>query len=225
MIVCYTAIFGGSDSLKSAPPADRCVCYTDDPNLERAGWEIVRQPAPKPRQAARVLKMTPHLLFPEAAASVWVDGSIEIVDWSRLAADTAAAEIACLRHPDRSTCYDEGRMVIRLERANPSKVDEAMALYRAAGFAPTQLSTTGLFFRRHTPRVAAFNDLWREHLDRFGTNDQVHVDYCAWRAGAVVTYLAGHYRDNPYARYDREDHHRRRRPQFDPGDRCEHYLA
>ena len=230
MIVVYTAIFGGSDSLKRSPDgADRCVCYTDDEALTGNGWEIVQHKLADPsrgRSAARCLKVTPDWLFPDAAASVWVDGSIEIRDLPRLIHDAAHARIACLPHPDRSCCYDEGREVIRLERAHPSKVGEALALYQREGFAPTRLSTTGLLYRRHAPRVAAFNAMWRDHLDRFGINDQVHVDYCAWKCGIEITDLRGHYRDNPYAVYDRADHHKRRKPQFNVGNRCEdHYLA
>lgn len=230
MIVVYTAIFGGSDSLKRAPAgADRCVCFTDDASLSGNGWEIMRHELPDPsrsRSAARLLKMSPHALFPEAAGSVWVDGSIEITDLPALLQDAAHAFIACLPHPDRASCYDEGREVIRLERAHPSKVGEALDFYRRNGFAPTRLSTTGLFFRRHVGRVVRFNTMWRAHLDRFGTNDQVHVDFAAWKCGIEITYLRGHYRDNPYAVYDRADHHKRRKPQFNPGNRCEeHYLA
>lgn len=230
LIVVYTAIFGGSDSLKSAPPeADRAVCFTDDESCDppvQKGWEIVVAPRPdKPRRAARILKMRPHELFPDARASIWSDGSVEIRDLRRLLADVGDADIACLAHPDRSSCYDEGKTVVRLKIAHQRKVAMALELYRRDGFAPSALSTTGLFYRRHSPRVAAFNELWREHLDRFGTNDQVHVDYCAWKAGATIAYLAGHYRENPYAVYDRADHHRRRRPQFLPDREEQHYLA
>lgn len=226
MIVAYTAIFGGSDSLKQAPPADRAICFTDVPPVDYRGWEIVRQNASGgARVAARLLKMTPHKLFPDAIASVWVDGSIEIRNWQMLMWDSAVHDIACFAHPDRSNCYDEGRMCIRLERANPSSVADALELYTSERFNPTALSTTGLLYRKHTHGVQSFNDLWREHLDKYGINDQVHIDYCAWKTGVTISHLQGHYRDNPYAFYDRVDHHSRRKPQFNPGDRCEHYLA
>lgn len=226
MIVAYTAIFGESDSLKQAPPADRAICFTDVPPAHYLGWEIVRhEHAGRPRVAARILKMTPHLLFPDAVGSVWVDGSIKITNWQLLMWDAQPHEIACLAHPDRSSCYDEGRTVIRLERANPSSVGDALELYRAEHFEPETLSTTGLLYRKHTHRVQSFNEMWRQHLDRYGINDQVHIDYCAWKTGVPIGYLQGHYRDNPYAAYDRADHHARRKPQFNPGDRCEHYLA
>lgn len=227
MIVVFTAIFGGSDTLKPAPlGADRCVCLSDDLAISGPGWEVCCRPAEKrPRRAARVAKMTPHELFPAADASIWVDGSIVIRDLPAILNDAGDADIACFVHPDRSSCYDEGYTVVRLQIAHPKKVNLALDLYRREGFAPTALSTTGLFYRRHSPRMRHFNELWREHLDRYGTNDQVHVDYCAWKTGVRIAYLTGHYRDNPYATYDRLDHHRRRKPQFLRDEDCAHYLA
>lgn len=226
MIVVYTAIFDQSDSLKQAPPADRCVCYTNDDLPTNKGWEIFQHPIMgQARKTARVLKVTPEKLFPEATASVWVDGSIQINDWSLLLTDVREAQIASFAHPDRSTCYDEGTTVIRLKLAHPSKVLSALDAYRRDGFAHTELSTTGLFYRRHTDEVARFNRLWRKHLNSYGTNDQVHVDYCAWKTGIQIHHLRGHYRDNPYAKYDQLDHHRRRKPQFLLEAECEDYMA
>lgn len=227
MVVLFTALFGGSDRLKAAPAGpDRCVCFTDDPKLAGSGWEFVRHPREKrPRRAARRVKLVPHEHFPQATASVWCDASIEIRDWPALMADANGADIACLPHPDRANCYDEGRTVIRLRIAHPYKVTKALEQYRADGFAPDALSTTGIFYRRHGARMVAFNELWRAQLALYGTNDQVHVDYCAWKSGLGVKHLRGHYRDNPYAVYDRVDHHARRRPQFLPDEECTDYLA
>lgn len=229
MIVVYSAIFGGSDRLKRAPKGPHCVCFTDDPNLVGDRWEVVLRPATdRPRRAARVIKMTPQDLFPDADASVWVDGSIEFKDWPRFMQDCADAEIACFDHPDRSNCYDEGEAVIRLKIAHDIGKDQvraALAKYRAEGFAPKTLSTTGLFYRKHTERVAAFNAMWRDDLNNYGTNDQVHVDYCAWKTGVPIRHLQGHYRDNPYATYDKTDHHKRRKPQFLLEKDCQNYLA
>lgn len=227
MIVVYTAIFAGSDSLKSAPAADRCVCYTDG-DCAGGGWEIVRVPRPvKPRAAARTIKMTPHELFPEASAWLWIDGSIAIRDYRALLAAIGDADIACMPHPDRKTCYDEGETVIRLKIAadkGKAQVRAALAKYRSDGFSPTALSTTGLFWRRNTPQVVAFNRLWHAELNAYGTNDQVHVDYCAWKAGIVIMHLPGQYRQNAFATYDKADHHRRRQPQFLLEAECEAYL-
>jgi hypothetical protein len=226
VIVLYTAIFGNSDSLKRAPKGpDRCVCFTDDGALAAPGWEIIaRQTELRARRAARLLKMRPHELFPEADATIWVDGSIEITDFTGLMNAIGRSEVACFAHPDRSTCYDEGRKVVQLQIAHRAKVEAALEIYRRDRFAPTRLSTTGLLYRRNTLGVAAFNRLWRDHLDRFGTNDQVHIDYCAWKCGVPITYLPGHYRDNQFAHYDKDDHHRRRKPQFRLEADCEHYL-
>lgn len=211
MIVVYTAIFGASDTLKQAPlGADRCVCFTDG-HIEDRGWKIIRKAEQvNPRKAARLLKTTPDLLFPKASLSVWVDGSIEIHDLPAIIEDSGEADLACFAHPDRSDCYAEGKVVIGLDRADPTKINAALNIYRGAGFAPTSLSTTGLFVRRHSSKVSAFNRLWRDCQAMYGTNDQIHVDYCAWKTGLSVKRLRGHYRENPYATYDRIDHHARR---------------
>ena len=229
MIVLYSAIFGGSDSLKRAPPADSCVCFTDDPKFAGPGWRVLsREKQDRPRHAARKLKMSPHLIFPDADAWLWVDGSIEIRNWPLLLRDIGDADIACLPHPDRSTCYAEGETVIRLKIAadrGKDQIRDALAKYRADGFDPKSLSTTGLFYRRNTPAVVAFNELWHGELNAYGTNDQVHVDWCAWKAGVAIKHLRGHYRDNPYAVYDGVDHRRRRQPQFLLEKDCQEYLA
>lgn len=214
-MIVYTAIFGASDSLKRPPAGAQCVCFTDSADLGGQGWEIVKWARePHARRTARLLKMTPDALFPEAADSIWVDGSIEIRDLPALLADIGDAEIACFPHHDRASCYAEAKDVVRLRIAGRGKLLAATERYRREGFAPERLSTTGLFYRRHTPNVRAFNRLWREHLVEYGTNDQVHVDYCAWRCGVPITYLRGSYLDNPYAHYDQADHHHRRRPRF-----------
>jgi alkaline ceramidase TOD1/glycosyltransferase MUCI70-like protein len=213
--VLYTALFGGSDRLKPAPDGPgRCVCFTDDPTLSGPGWTMTRWTVASPRRAARALKTDAHRLFPAADLIVWADASMTITDWPRLLRDVGDAELACLPHPDRSTCYDEGQTVVRLALAAPTAIARALAGYRAAGFAPTRLSTTGLLVRRQTAAVAAFNDLWQAELDRYGTTrDQVHVDYCAWIVGIPVTYLTGQYRQNPYMVYDQQDHQHRRQPE------------
>jgi hypothetical protein len=214
--VLYTAIFGQSDALKPAPAGpDRCVCVTDDPTLTGLGWEIDRRPASTfPRWDARAVKLTPHRLFPDATIVVWADGSMQIRDWPRLLADLGDAEVAALPHPDRTSIYDEGETVIRLRIGDRGAVSRALASFRRDGFETARLSTTGLLVRRMTTRVREMNVFWLAHLTEYGINDQVHFDYCAWKAGVSRAWLAGHYRANPYMTYDRADHHRRRQPPF-----------
>lgn len=238
MIVAYSAIFGDSDSIKPAPPADRCVLFTDRVVTEAHGWTVVDYRDTgfrtedkdgnkiRPRVMARTLKLSPMDLFPTADASVWVDGSIAITDWPRLVSECATWEAASFRHPDRDTCYAEAATVIRLQIAHPTKINAAVEYYKAAGFDPSTLSTTGLFYREHNRRVREFCAHWKEHLRRYGTNDQVHVDFCAWLATINIFHLTGHYRDNPYAVYDGTDHRRRRKPQFKLEAECpDDYLA
>ncbi len=228
MNVLYTAIFGNSDTIKKAPAGpDRCVCFTDDPRLRKDGWEIVvRTKTDFPRWQARDHKTTPEQLFPDASFVVWADGSMTVKDWPRLLRDVGEADVAVLPHPDRTNVYDEGETVIRLRIGHRDAVRRALDSFREDGFAPTRLSTTGLLVRRMTPAVAEMDRLWHWHLEQYGINDQVHFDYCAWKAGVSITDLKGHYRANPYMVYDQRDHHHHRKPPFLlECDRASHDLA
>lgn len=219
MIVLYSALFGGSDTLKPAPAGpDRCVMFTDNAALAGHGWEFIVEPRSAfTRWQARQKKTTSHLLFPDAEIVVWADASMTIMDWPRLIRDfTPGGDVACLPHPFRNNCYDEGAKCIELKIGGVRNITKALDGMRADGFAPTVLSTTGLFLRRNTDAVRRMNEFWYDHLERFGINDQVHLDYCAWKAGASRVWLAGNYLDNPYMVYDRLDHRKHRKPQYLP---------
>lgn len=235
MIVLYTALLGASDSLKRAPEEpDRCVCFTDDivdVNLRPAqtfepgmsirfagrGWEF-RPWNITPdggRRDARRLRCGSTTLFPKSGLTVWTDASFEVIDFDRLIADFRKLNVdaAALPHHDRTTCYDEGREIIRLGQASEDAIRRQLLEYERDGFVPSMrmtVTTPGMFVRRNTPRVEAFNRLWFEHIERFGDNDLVSIDYCAWKVGLKIGYLEGIYPDNPYVRYDIEDHHARR---------------
>jgi hypothetical protein len=239
MIVLYTAILGDSDSLKPAPrEPDRCVCFTDDVAGTQAsgmirlepgklidpscGWDVrpwTITEAGARRDAWR-LRCGSTTLFPKAGITVWLDASFDVKDFGRLIADFRALNVdaASMRHPERTTCYDEGREIIRLGQSEDAIVRAQLLEYERDGFMPKSLSSAGVLIRRRTPRVEAFNRLWHEHIQRFGDNTQVSLDYCAWKVGLTIGYLKGTYPDNPYMAFDGEDHHARRRPYLEVGE-------
>ncbi len=218
MSILYTSLFGGSDSLKPAPKGpDRCICYTDDPCLRGEGWVMVHWPTKHPRHEARVIKLSSHLLFPEEKWVVWADASMEFKfgGWDRLMNDKGNHYVSCLEHPDRQNVYSEGLELLSMEsQSDPKLVQRCLQHFRADGFVSLSLSTTGLLVRRLSQNVIEFNSLWRQHLDRYGIDDQLHFDYCVWKIGLKPHYLSGHYRDNPYMVYDHLDHRDRRTPRY-----------
>lgn len=220
MIVLYTAILGDSDSLKRAPKEpDRCVVFTDDPDCyhprprgwDTRLWNITEDGA---RRDAWRLRCGSSTLFPKAGITVWVDASFVVHDFDRLIADFRSLNVdaAAFPHHERTTCYDEGREIVRLGQSRDAIVRAQLLEYERDGFMPKTLTTTGVLIRRRTHRVDAFNRLWLEHIQRFGDNTLVSIDYCAWKVGLTIGYLPGSYPDNAYTTFDGEDHHARRRP-------------
>lgn len=216
MVIVYTAILGGCDSLKAAPKgADRCVCFTDDPALVYAprGWDIEPFHTTAPRRDAWHLRCVPHELFDRHVASVWVDASFTVTDLPRLMRAAEGHALSGLRHHSRASCYDEGREVVRVGQADARAVAEQLAGYEGEGFAPTALTISCVLVRANTRKVAAFNDAWdREIRQHAGDNTQISLDYCAWKTGVGVFHLEGVRKDNPYAEHDHADHKRRRKP-------------
>lgn len=214
MIVLYTTIFAQSDLLKPRPAgADRAVCFTDEPIGPALGWEIVVLPPPAdPRRTAWRMRALSHEYLPDATVIVWADASFAICNLPRLVQDAGEAPLAGMRHPERSTCYEEGAEVVALGQSDRRAVETQLAGYRSVGFAPRSLTAANVLIRRHTPAVVAFNEDWAAELQRWpDDNAQLSLDYCAWRAGLDVHYLEGTYTANPYLHFDMGDHHARRR--------------
>lgn len=217
MIVVYTTIFGGSDSLKPAPSgADLCVLFTDTywPK-DLQGWQVrYHRLKGSPRRDAWHLRCIPHRLLPEATTWVWIDASYTLTDLPKLLEDAGSAPIAALRHQSRRSCYEEGRRLIEIGQADEAEVERQLAAYKADGFWPGRpLSMTGLLVRRNKKAVRQFNDLWDRQIQTYpGDNTQLSVDYCAWKQGLEIQALTGIRHKNPYGVHDWADHGRRRRP-------------
>jgi len=217
MIVVYTAILGGSDTLKPAPVgvADQCVCLTDAPDQDPKGWQLREWVVinKSPRLDAWHLRCNSHRLFPRADQVLWLDASFAMLDVAALFRDAGDAELAGLRHHERSSCYQEGRELVDIGQSLEPDVCAQLDQYAREGFAPSTLTTSGILLRRQTATVAAFNELWLEEIYRHpGDNTQLSLDYAAWKVGLPITHLQGTYPDNPYVLYDGEDHHLHRRP-------------
>ena len=218
MVIVYTSILGGSDSLKPAPKwADRCVCFTDDLELckgDSLGWTIIVNPTTAdPRREAWRLRCVPQRLFDTYDTVVWVDASFTLRNLPLLLSDSRGHALAGLRHHVRSSCYEEGREIVRVGQADASEVTRQLALYRREDFNPRRLTISCVLVRDRSPQVTAFNDRWLAEIQMHpGDNTQLSLDYCAWKAGLTVHHLSGVRKRNPYAVHDHLDHKLRRKP-------------
>lgn len=221
MTIVYTAILGTCDSLKPAPVgADRCVCFTDDPAYleEPKGWEVHLWPSTgwverDPRREAWRLRCVPHELFADYDTVIWIDASFTLTDLPRLLRDSGGHELSGLKHHKRTTCYEEGREIVRVGQAGAVHVNFQMDAYRRMGFRPSSLTISCILVRTKSEKVMAFNVAWyAEIVKNLGDNTQLSLDYCAWQTGLMVHRLQGVRKENPYAQHDHADHKRRRQP-------------
>lgn len=205
MVVLYTSITGGYDSLRPVPGTYRAVCFTDRPIPNPGGWEIVEQPARlgSARYEHKRFKCCPHW-FLDADISVWTDANRPPkgapAEWAPHV--LGAADIALFPHPDRHCAYREAESAWRTRRDEPGVIRAQADRYKADGF-PRDfgLYVGGTVVRRHTPHVAAFNERWLMECLRGCVRDQVSLPYALWATGLTPAIIPEPYRDNPYVHH------------------------
>ncbi|OVA05202.1 Protein of unknown function DUF616 [Macleaya cordata] len=161
-VVVSTCTFGGGDDLYQpigmSEASLRKVCYVafwDDVTLatqeadgKRIGedrmigeWRIVvvkDLPFTDQRLNGKIPKMLTHRLFPQARYSIWVDsksqfrrdplGVLEALLWR------TNSVLAISEHGARSSVYDEGKAVVKKNKATPEEVEIQLSQYRRDGF-------------------------------------------------------------------------------------------
>lgn len=212
-LVVFTTILGpDTDRLRSIRrpnPDVHYICFTDQ-RVEAVGWDIIQVlPEAKPNIHSRRLKILAHqTLAPwQPDVSLWMDAAFELHcdpvpvmhKWLE------GVEMVALRHPHRDNIKEEGAQIIKLGLADATLIERQIADARDAGFpvdAQAAITSTGFCFRRHTERVARFNECWWRLFTKAGHGrDQMSVDWALWECSVPLRYLEGHYRDNPYARW------------------------
>lgn len=225
MIIVYTAILGDCDSLKPAPSgADLCECFVDDPAKypDTKGWTLRKHLKRQigfndSRREAWHLRCVPHLLYLAYDRVVWIDASFTLLDVPLLLKHAGAAPIAALRHHDRSSCFEEGRELVKMGQAPARLVDPQLKQYRQERFHPQHLSISCVIVRDRSATAAQFNETWDQQIERHhGDNTQLSIDYAAWKAGTSIRALRGTRKQNPYATHAHRDHRRRRKPYLVP---------
>lgn len=207
-LVVYTALIGPGWKLHDPAVIEdgvRYVAFTDHDHRSSV-WEIVRVTTNgDPRIQSRLLKTKPWLLFPHADASLWLDSKFRLAIEPRRWAEgwLHMWDFVALRHPDRDRIEDEAQAIAQLGKAPLAQVEAQVNRYRGKGWTDQKaITSTGLCLRRHSKTVIDHGNLWWDEIREHGWRDQMSVDYCAWETGLRIGYFPGHYRDNPYARFN-----------------------
>lgn len=212
-ITVFTCVVGPTRDRLRPPtvhnPSVRYVCLTDRPTSP-APYEHV--PVAVPVNGARsaelfarqikILADHPSLGTPDVM--LWHDAAFELTcDPNKVARQhLQGVDVVAFRHPHRGRIEDEGEVIARMGYTAQDILASQVATYRDAGFAEASVITsTGFSVRRMSPAIRAFNACWWDEVRRWTWRDQMSVDYALWKTEVPVGYFAGHYRDNPYAKW------------------------
>ncbi len=232
-LVVYTALVGAKEALANPLellPAGASsdleldfVCITDQPQLRSPVWRM--QPVGArhlpPEKLSRRPKALPHLYFPEAEFSLYIDNTVR---FKRLpqAADLATARpylFRAFRHATRQHPHEEAAAVAMLAYDDVDTVCGQMD-FIASRRAPASLGlTTGtVLLRQHlAPEVQRFGTLWWESILAFSKRDQLSIDFALAEAGCAVDYLPGSTRDNDLLKWNGSMAAQRVKASFDAG--------
>lgn len=206
MLIIYTVITGGKDKLNDNinVKGAKAVCFTDDPNLKSDVWEIrqILSLYKDVRRDSRVVKMLPHIFFPEATHSLYLDGNIICkIPLQRLINEWLEdTDIAIFGHHTRKCLFDEAQTCIELGLDDKDVIEAHIARYM--GFPKGKgLYQCGTILRHHTPQIKRLNESWFAQYMTGCKRDQISFPYCLENEGIAINRLNSHAYIHPYFEY------------------------
>lgn len=188
--VVYTVITNGYDNLIEpafAQDGIDYICFTDSKDLKGDIWQIREIPEwtkniPQNKRQ-RMLKVLPHLLFPEYEMSLYIDGNVKIRgDVKNIFEILEEHIISIPKHPQRNCLYREAIAVMKMSKDVPENVMPQVERYLAENF-PTDngLFETNIVFRKHdTPECKRLMDRWALEIMMGSHRDQLSLTYAMW---------------------------------------------
>lgn len=192
-IVVYTAIADAYDLLKE-PPAGLQNGVDWVAFCERApsktSWQIrkICTEFADPCRNAKKHKILAHTFFPEAAYSLWIDGSVKLgAGFSihqLIDEHLREHDLMVFKHPERQCIYEEAEACIRMKRDDPEIIRKQMAAYRQDNYPSSHgLVESGILLRRHTEQIRQFNEAWYQEIKNNSRRDQLSFNYMAHKTG------------------------------------------
>lgn len=195
-IALYTAIYGAYDSVKPVPPllGVPAYLYTDSlriaDNAHDCGWIPFVVPhsvatlnglpsITQPMLSHKWWKTHPERGAPGADVSIWIDGSMEIIEpmfVEQTMQVLGTDDWACMPHPERTCIYPEADLSASLTWRYDAASIRAQANHYAS-FHPVNwgLIATGFCARRHTDIVLKVSHHWYEECLLWSHQDQLSL--------------------------------------------------
>lgn len=210
MKVCYTALFGNYEELKTpkvVTPGWDYICFTDQ-EITDPVWQIVKVPLDgrNPQKLSRMYKI---VIFKVWEQSIWIDASFLINTdlnawWNKFFKKGFSAS----RHPIRNCIYAEGEHCIKINRG-AAGIAEQLAEYKTLGIPRNNgVITSGLLMRENTAEVIALCNQWWKETATHSIRDQVSFGKVSLGSNVLHTYQWD-YRQSPHFIYRKHYHYRK----------------
>jgi len=207
-IVVYTAFTKGYDILRMPPPHWRgnadFVAFLDEPE-QHPFWDVrmIERKFSDPCRNAKIHKVLPHIYFPNAKYSIWMDGSIEAIATIGLQqlinTHLQFHDLAIFEHRFRKCIYEEAEVCIASRKDTQEVINRQMQKYRGEGYPVNNgLVEGGVLIRRHSEQVKRFNETWHTEIVEHSRRDQLSFNYVARKIGLQYKLLPGSFHGNPY---------------------------
>lgn len=187
----YTVITGGKDTLNEDinVRGAKAVCFTDNPDLKSSVWEIRQIPSlyKDVRRDSRTVKMLPHIFFPDAEYSLYIDGNlVSRVPMQRMINEYLEDDdIMVFKHHTRDCLFEEAEECIRLGLDDKETILKHVERYK--DFPQHRgLYQCGVILRRHTPKIKRLNEAWFAQYMTGCKRDQVSFPYVLEKEGVSI---------------------------------------
>jgi len=194
--VVFTALFGEYEALNelqiSKSKKTRYVCFTDDPLLKSATWEIklVESEVPgNPSRSSRKIKLLGHKHFPEGTRSLYIDNTVRLkVDGSIvLDAWLSTTDVAFMHHYSRKTVRGEFFICSAYGLDDQSKYYNEhfnIVLRQKPHWG-------GMIARVNSPKTDKFMAIWNQQFDTFTKRDQLSINVSSIISGVSIGTIIG----------------------------------
>ena len=213
-LAVFTCITSNYDSVK-IPQVDISevpfFCFTDSPSSIPEPW--IARPLEncglKKAELNRYVKMHAHLMLPEFDSTVYLDGSIQVLDdFIPVALQTLSnkGDLFLYEHPERNCVYLEAIACAHHGYEWAWIIARQMKRYAREGLPRSfGLYQGNLIIRRNRARVNTFMEQWWQEYCTGVRRDQLALPYVQWKTNFHIHSLGkSHFRlTNKYFRVEK----------------------
>ena len=158
------------------------------------GGKVFEEQSNEPHLRSRWYKMHPHIIFPDSAYTLWLDGNIEIIGEIP---DLGDCDVMVFNHSRRICVYEEAATIIQKNLDDKKKVYEQIFAYHKEGYpANNGLYECPVILRRNSKKVSEFNEAWWNEINTYSKRDQISFTYLVKKMGLKAGMFEGSIEDN-----------------------------